>query len=67
MTTLSNYSNIEVGDTITLPTSMNLVKSGVIVKIRKWNGSAMRVICSNGAIFELNKHTRDFVLTVEDN
>jgi hypothetical protein len=67
MTTLSNYSNIEVGDTITLPTSMNLVKSGVIVKIRKWNGNAMRVICSNGAIFELNKHNRDFVLTREDN
>ena len=67
MTTLSNYSNIEVGDTITLPNSMNLVKSGVIVKIRKWNGSAMRVICSNGAIFELNKNKRDFVLTREEN
>lgn len=62
MTTLSNYDNIEVGDTITLPTSMNLVKSGVVVKIRKWNGSAMRVICSNGAIFELNRHKRDFVI-----
>ena len=67
MTTLSNYSNIEVGDTIILPNSLALVKSGVIVKIRKWNGSAMRVICSNGAIFELNKHNRDFVLTREDN
>jgi|LakMenE01Jun11ns_1017448.scaffolds.fasta_scaffold8870100_1 hypothetical protein len=67
MTTLSNYSNIEVGDTITLPTSMNLVKSGVIIKIRKWNGNAMRVICSNGAIFELNKHNRDFILTREEN
>jgi hypothetical protein len=67
MTTLSNYSNIEVGDTITLPTSMNLVKSGVIVKIRKWNGNAMRVICSNGAIFELNKYNRDFILTREEN
>ena len=67
MTTLSNYDNIEVGDTITLPTSMNLVKSGVVLKIRKWNGSAMRVICTNGAIFELNRHKRDFILTREDN
>jgi hypothetical protein len=35
--------------------------------IRKWNGNAMRVICSNGAIFELNKHNRDFILTREEN
>ena len=63
----SLYNSIEIGDTITFPTSMNLVKSGVVASIRKWNGHAMRVTCTNGAIFEISRYKNDYVLTVEDN
>lgn len=66
MNSLTNYNNIEIGDTITLPTSMNLVKSGVVASIKKHNGYAMQVTCTNGAKFELNHRVRDFVLTVEE-
>lgn len=65
MTTL--YNSIKIGDTITMTKSTNLVKSGVIASIRKWNGSAMRVTCTNGAIFELNRYESDFIISKEDN
>jgi hypothetical protein len=64
MTSLYNY--IEKGDTITFPTSMNLVKSGVVESLRKWNGSAMQVRCTNGAKFEISRYKTDYVLTVEE-
>jgi hypothetical protein len=63
MNSLAIYDNIQIGDTISLPRSMNLVKSGVVASIRKWNGSAMRVTCTNGAIFELSRYSHDFVIT----
>jgi len=62
-----NYNYIEIGDTITLPNSHLAIKSGVIAKIRKWNGDAMQVTCTNGAVFALSKYNRNFVLTLEDN
>lgn len=65
MTTL--YNSIKIGDTITMTKSTNLVKSGVVASIRKWNGSAMRVTCTNGAIFELNRYNSDFTISKEDN
>lgn len=61
------YDNIELGDTITLPVSMLLVKEGVISKIRKHNQHAMAVECTNGAKFELSRYKRNFVLTIEEN
>jgi hypothetical protein len=60
MTTL--YNSIKIGDTITMTKSSNLVKSGVISSIRKWNGHAMRVTCTNGAVFELNRYISDYTL-----
>jgi hypothetical protein len=65
--TLSNYDNIEVGDTITLPVSIMLVKEGIVSSIHKHNQYAMAVHCTNGAIFELNHRKRDFVITKENN
>jgi hypothetical protein len=62
MTTL--YNTIKIGDIITMTKSSNLVKSGVVSKLRKWNGDAMRVTCTNGAIFELNRYNSDFTLSV---
>jgi hypothetical protein len=70
MTTLNNnkaintYDFIEVGDTITLPLAIVAVKEGVIAKIRKSNGHAMVVTCTNGAMFALSRYKRNFVLTV---
>lgn len=66
MNSLATYDNIEVGDTITFPKSMNLVKSGVVSSTRKWNGSAMQVTCTNGAKFEISRYKTDYVLTVEE-
>jgi hypothetical protein len=65
MTTL--YNTIKIGDTITMTKSSNLVKSGVVASLRKWNGDAMRVTCTNGAIFELNRREADFSLASEVN
>ena len=62
----SLYNSIEIGDTITFPNSMNLVKSGVVESLRKWNGSAMQVRCTNGAKFEISRYKNDYVLTVEE-
>jgi len=62
----SLYNHIEIGDTITFPTSMNLVKSGVVESLRKWNGTAMQVRCTNGAKFEISRYKTDYVLTVEE-
>ncbi len=64
MNSLSNYDNIEIGDVITLPNSSLVIKSGTISSIRKWNGHALRVECSNGATFELSRHKRNFVISV---
>jgi hypothetical protein len=63
MTTL--YNSIKIGDTITMSNYSNLVKSGVISSIRKWNGSAMQVTCTNGAVFQLNRYVSDFSLSSE--
>jgi len=63
----SLYDSIEIGDTITFPTSFLLTKSGVVESLRKWNGSAMQVVCTNGAKFEISRYKRDYVLTVEEN
>ena len=62
MTTL--YNTIKIGDTITMTKSSNLVKSGVVASLRKWNGDAMRVTCTNGAIFELSKYNSDYTVSV---
>ncbi len=67
MNSLATYDNIEVGDTITFPNSMNLLKSGVVSSIRKWNGSAKRITCTNGAIFEISRYKTNYFLSVEDN
>jgi hypothetical protein len=67
MNSLAMYDNIEIGDTITFPKSMNLVKSGVVESTRKWNGSAMQVRCTNGAKFEISRYKTEYVLTVEEN
>lgn len=67
MTTLSLYDSIEIGDTITLPTSSNLVKSGKIVKIKGSNQHAKSVLLETGEWFHLSRYTRDYVITVEDN
>ena len=66
MISLNTYDNIEVGDTITLPNSMNLVKSGVVSSTRKWNGNSMQVRCTNGAKFEISRYKSNYVLTVEE-
>jgi hypothetical protein len=65
MTTL--YNSIKIGDTITMTNYSNLIKSGVISSIRKWNGSAMQVTCTNGAVFQLNRYELDFSLESEAN
>jgi len=67
MITLNVYDSIEIGDTITLPNSFLATRSGVVFAIRKWNGNAKRITCTNGAEFELNRYSHNFVLTVEDN
>lgn len=63
----SLYNSIKIGDTITMSNYSNLVKSGVVASLRKWNGSRMRVTCTNGAIFELDRYTSDFSLASEVN
>lgn len=63
----SLYNNIEVGDTISFPRSFLAVKEGVIASITKRNQHALFVTCTNGAKFEVSKHSNDYVLTVEDN
>jgi hypothetical protein len=58
----SLYNSIKIGDTITMTNSFALVKSGVVSSIRKWNGHAMRVTCTNGAWFELSRYKNDYVI-----
>jgi hypothetical protein len=58
----SLYDSLEIGDTISLPLSMLAVKSGVIAKIVKTNGDALKVICTNGAVFPLSRYVRNFTL-----
>lgn len=64
---ISLYNSIKIGDTITMNKSSNLVKSGVVASLRKWNGSAMQVTCTNGAVFQLNRYNSDFSLVSEAN
>jgi hypothetical protein len=65
MTTLSIYDSIEINDTITMPLSSNLVKSGKIVKIRKSNQHAKSVLLETGEWFHLSRYVRDYVITDE--
>lgn len=62
MTTLSLYDSIEIGDTITMPLSMALVKSGKIVKIRKSNQHAKSVQVETGEWFHLSRYNLDYYL-----
>ena len=62
MTTLSLYDSIEIGDTITMPLSMALVKSGKIVKIRKSDQHAKSVQVETGEWFHLSRYTLDYFL-----
>ena len=62
MTTLSIYDSIEINDTITMPLSSNLVKSGKIVKIRKSNQHAKSVLLETGEWFHLSRYVSDYVL-----
>lgn len=62
---ISLYNSIKIGDTITMNKSSNLVKSGIVSSIKKWNGSAMQVTCTNGAVFQLNRYNSDFSLVSE--
>jgi hypothetical protein len=59
---VSKYDSIKVGDTISLPKSFSLVKSGKIVSVRKWNQHAKRVTCDNGAWFELSRYSNDYLI-----
>lgn len=60
--TLRTYDMIQVGDRIVKPNSSLLVKGGVITKIRRWNGHAMRVYLDNGSHLELSKWKTDYEL-----
>jgi hypothetical protein len=66
MNSLSIYDSIEINDTITMPLSFNLVKSGKIVKIRKSNQHAKSVLLETGEWFHLSRYVRDYVITVEE-
>jgi hypothetical protein len=63
----SLYDSIEVGDTISMPTSFALVKEGKIVKIRKSNQHAKSVLLETGEWFHLSRYVRDYVITIEEN
>jgi hypothetical protein len=65
MNSLSIYDSIEINDTITMPLSSNLVKSGKIVKIRKSNQHAKSVLLETGEWFHLSRYVRDYVITDE--
>jgi len=62
MNSLSIYDSIEINDTITMPLSSNLVKSGKIVKIRKSNQHAKSVLLETGEWFHLSRYVSDYVL-----
>jgi len=49
--TLTKYDMIQVGDLISFPSSMNLIKSGVIVKIKGLNQHAKEIWTENGGRF----------------
>ena len=49
--TITKYDMIKVGDLISFPSSMNLIKSGVIVKIKGLNGHAKEIWTENGGRF----------------
>lgn len=59
MITASKYDSVKVGDFIVNYNTLAAQKAGRIVKIRKRNGQAMRVYCSNGAEFELTRWRPD--------
>jgi len=58
----SLYDSIEVGDTISMPLSLNLVKQGKIVKIKKSNQHAKSVLLETGEWFHLSRYVRDYVI-----
>lgn len=62
MTTLSLYDSIEIGDTITMPLSMALVKSGKIVKIKGLNQHSKGVQLETGEWFYLSRYTLNYYL-----
>jgi len=62
MTTLSLYDSIEIGDTITFPLSMNLVKSGKIVKIKGSNQHSKGVQLETGEWFYLSRYNLNYYL-----
>lgn len=66
MNSLNMYDNIEVGDTIYFPNLPLAVKSGKVIGFRKWNGHAKRVLCEGGVSFEISKHSRTYVLSVDE-
>jgi len=49
--TITKYDMIQVGDLISFPSSMNLIKSGVIVKIKGLNQHAKEIWTENGGRF----------------
>jgi len=48
---ITKYDMIKVGDLISFPNSMNLIKSGVIVRIKGLNGHAKEIWTENGGRF----------------
>jgi hypothetical protein len=57
--TLTKYDMIKVGDLISFPSSMNLIKSGVIVRIKGLNGHAKEIWTENGGRFIASRHAQN--------
>ncbi len=55
--TFTKYSMIKVGDLISFPKSMALVKSGVISKIKGLNQHAKEVWTENGGRFIVSRYS----------
>lgn len=67
---MSLYTNIQVGDTIEFPKSMNpnlcsLIKSGKISKIKGLNGHAKEIWTDNGGHFIASRYRVNYILTKE--
>jgi hypothetical protein len=56
---ITKYDMIKVGDLISFPASMNLIKSGVIVKIKGLNGHAKEIWTENGGRFIASRHAQN--------
>ena len=57
--TITKYDMIKVGDLISFPKSMNLIKSGVIVRIKGLNGHAKEIWTENGGRFIASRHAQN--------